>query len=1084
MGGIGDDVLDGGDDIDELYGQEGNDQLLGGAGNDLLVGAIGNDKVHGGVGNDQLSGEEGNDELHGDDGDDWLSGFTGNDSLFGGSGNDELVGGDGDDGLDGGNGDDKLAGNAGSDWLWGGEGNDFLDGESGNNYLIGGSGDDSLIGSVGNDLLDGRTGRDKLLGGAGDDVLIGGLDQDDLNGGVGTDLLLGGRTIYDGQSNSYAALLSEWSVPNTYAARIKRMESELFTARLESEETVFDDGVLDALYGDGGQDWFYITGAMPFYRPMFVESLDENAHHHHHPLLTAVRGDYNNNGKVDDADYFVWRANFGKSVPPGLLGDGTMDGVVDSADFAIWRKNLGATNGGGDQPLIIDHLPALEGFDLIDSLDRLSDRQADETIHSVLPHVDKLVLQREHLSLFELVRYDQVTHIAVRSGAWSEPSTWADNKLPTIGSRILIPYGVNVQVNQTLSASIATIRVDGTLSFDPSRNTELRVDTVVVSSQGTFEMGTAAVPIAPGVQARLLITGASAIDRQWDPFGISRGLISHGKVSIHGAETSSIAALAGPVNAAATALQLKSAPVGWRVGDSIAIAGTTHGVPAGTGQNEVRRILSIQGNTVQLDQPLSFAHVAPAANLDVHVSNLTRNAVIVSENALVARRGHVMFMHSRDVDIAYAGFYRLGRTDKLQVVNDSVVGADWMLQPGTGTNPRGRYAVHFHRNGLTNDGNPAVVKGSALVDSPGWGFVNHSSNVDMIENVAYNVRGAAFVTEVGDEIGGFYRNMAIGSTGSGQEPNARENLNDFGHQGDGFWFQGAGVAVVGNISAGNQGHAFAYYTRGLYENGAQARFLSANLTNPAIANGAPTIDIGLVPVTNFSGNAGYASAVGLLVRYHLQGATHGQSSLFKDSQFWNNPLGVGLHYAQNSVLRNLTITRIPDGTHTYGVDADIIESNIVYDNLTVIGYHTGIELPRWGNNVVSGGTFNNTDHDILIPTAALHDRTVLVTGLIGTPRVTFFDDVRPIPNNNSFLFFVKDRVVLNFGPLQSKRVYYWRQQADVVPFPTPRADVPAAYVGLTNRQLWDRFGKALGGEVAPAAVYVLPYISGGLVALN
>ena len=111
--------------------------------------------------------------------------------------------------------------------------------------------------------LDGRAGRDKLLGGEGDDVLIGGLDQDDLNGGVGTDLLLGGRTVYDGQTKVTLRLLSEWSVPNTYATRIERMESELFAARLESEETVFDDGVLDALYGDGGQDWFFITGAMP-----------------------------------------------------------------------------------------------------------------------------------------------------------------------------------------------------------------------------------------------------------------------------------------------------------------------------------------------------------------------------------------------------------------------------------------------------------------------------------------------------------------------------------------------------------------------------------------------------------------------------------------------------------------------------------------------------------------------------------------------------------------------------------------------------------------------------------------------------
>jgi hypothetical protein len=82
------------------------------------------------------------------------------------------------------------------------------------------------------------------------------------------------------------------------------------------------------------------------------------------------------------------------------------------------------------------------------------------------------------------------------------------------------------------------------------------------------------------------------------------------------------------------------------------------------------------------------------------------------------------------------------------------------------------------------------------------------------------------------------------------------------------------------------------------------------------------------------------------------------------------------------------------------------------------------------------------------------------------------------------MFFVKDRVVLNFGPFKSARAYYWRQQADVVPFPVSRPDVPAQYVGLTNRQLWDRFGKALGGEVAPAAVYTVPYIDGGLIAQN
>ena len=87
-------------------------------------------------------------------------------------------------------------------------------------------------------------------------------------------------------------------------------------------------------------------------------------------------------------------------------------------------------------------------------------------------------------------------------------------------ARVLIPHGVDVEVNRVVWRRIDTIRVDGTLSFDATRNTELKVDTLVVSSQGTFQMGTAAEPIAAGVRARLLFTSDGAIDRQvgsvWD----------------------------------------------------------------------------------------------------------------------------------------------------------------------------------------------------------------------------------------------------------------------------------------------------------------------------------------------------------------------------------------------------------------------------------------------------------------------------------------------------------------------------------------------------------------------------------------
>ena len=349
------------------------------------------------------------------------------------------------------------------------------------------------------------------------------------------------------------------------------------------------------------------------------------------------------------------------------------------------------------------------------------------------------------------------------------------------------------------------------------------------------------------------------------------------------------------------------APTGWKVGDTIVVAATTEGAQ----QNEERQILAINGNSVLLDRPLVYAHLSPANDLVVHVAHLTRNAVIESESTVIDRRGHVMFMHHRDVHIAYAGFYRLGRTDKLIPINDPVVRSDWTLQPGTGTNVRARYSVHFHRNGLTNDGNPSTILGSAVVDSPGWGLVNHSSYVNMIANVAYDVHGAAFATEVGDEIGGFYGNMALGSTGSGEAIDAREPIQDFGHQGDGFWFQGAGISIVGNIAAGNQADAFVFYTRGLYEGGVQRQFLAANLADPSIAGGAETISIGLVPIRQFSGNIGYASETGLLIRYHLQDSTHGGRSFVADSKFWNNLYGVDLHYAESVTLRGLKVVHDP-----------------------------------------------------------------------------------------------------------------------------------------------------------------------------
>lgn len=59
--------------------------------------------------------------------------------------------------------------------------------------------------------------------------------------------------------------------------------------------------------------------------------------------FTPPTGDYDRNGSVDDADYLVWRSEFG-FTGTGLRADGNGDHLVDAADFTIWRDYLGRTS--------------------------------------------------------------------------------------------------------------------------------------------------------------------------------------------------------------------------------------------------------------------------------------------------------------------------------------------------------------------------------------------------------------------------------------------------------------------------------------------------------------------------------------------------------------------------------------------------------------------------------------------------------------------------------------------------------------------------------------------------------------------
>ena len=112
-----------------------------------------------------------------------------------------------------------------------------------------------------------------------------------------------------------------------------------------------------------------------------------------------------------------------------------------------------------------------------------------------------------------------------------------------------------------------------------------------------------------------------------------------------------------------------------------------------------------------------------------------------------------------------------------------------------------------------------TINDSAVVDSPGWGIVNHSSYVNVTNNVVFNATGAAYVTEAGDEIGTFDHNIAIHSRGAGGGIEDRKDDGDFGQLGDGFWLQGGDVTLTNNISTGQRHSGYVFFPVGLNQAG-------------------------------------------------------------------------------------------------------------------------------------------------------------------------------------------------------------------------------------------------------------------------
>jgi hypothetical protein len=373
--------------------------------------------------------------------------------------------------------------------------------------------------------------------------------------------------------------------------------------------------------------------------------------------------------------------------------------------------------------------------------------------------------------------------------------------------------------------------------------------------------------------------------------------------------------------------------------------------------------------------------------------------------------------------------------------------------------------------------------------------VNHSSNVDFVNNVSFNVLGAAFVTEVGDEIGSFVGNVAIQTRASGEGVEARLRAQDFGHGGDAFWFQGTGIRVVNNVAAHSEGHGFIYFSKGLVFGGHVPMFDAENLADPSITNGAESILTDDVPILEFSGNLGYASDIGVSIWYNQRNAAHNAVSVIENSYFWNNTEGAAVPYARNIALRNLTIKNDFASISEIGVSSNAVSKNILYENLYVSGYHIGIEAAKRGYAIINNAVLE-TRIGVLVRPAAEAGRVVTVQGnfsivplessILGAytqldVNVRFEDEAFKAGWGIDHLFY-DSKVFLNYGNFRNQQLYSPMQKASAIPFPVAEPQIPSEYIGKTTAQLQSQYGLSIYGEIAPAGVVTIPTL-GGLLEL-
>ncbi len=543
---------------------------------------------------------------------------------------------------------------------------------------------------------------------------------------------------------------------------------------------------------------------------------------------------------------------------------------------------------------------------------------------------------------------------AVRSGAWSDNTTWG-GKTPT--GRVVIPLGVSVVFDLADSPILKSVRVEGCLELSNRVSSRLNTEFLYVAPKGELLAGSANAPVPASVVAEIVFSDLGAIDVKVDPTLVGKGLVAASRVRLYGQLKAPRVKVSTEPKKGDVTIRLAQAPSGWRPGDRVILTGTRF-IPQKTlGQvalsspteDEVRFVKSISGSTVTLDSPLAFNHAAPDPSLGAYLVNYSRNVRLATLNGASlppSQRAHSMYM-STETTLEGIEFFEMGRTNKAV----RAVDVTKLSSPTATSNAKGRYPLHLHQSGFVADGAAPVVRGAAVWGSPGWGIAQHAGNAFLFQNNTWNTFGAGFVAESGNETGAWVENTAIKAIGVNHIVKDSSDVSafDLGRTGDGFWLQSRSVRLSRNLAVGMTGGiGYVYFHRNNDLGTTQPltpAFVANSLCLPGTMRFKPQ-PIDKPQIAQFTDNEAIATEVGFHIVKPSPIEPHDVRSMIDNFKAWEVTKGVELTYTSRYTVSNSLIIAAPAAAGSVGVVFGMNTYDLAVVNSKISGFTYGVNLAK------------------------------------------------------------------------------------------------------------------------------------------